>query len=102
MPYIHVGCGGVVPLRFPVRCRKCKHKWPWTVMFAPTPPKDMRFVITPPVPARGTTQYAKWADRIPGAGLVASKLPKWPRWARILTVSGIIAGVAFLIGHFVG
>jgi len=72
-------------------------------MFAPTPPRDMQFVVAPPkVLTKGTTKYASWADRVPGAGLVASRLPKWPRWARVLTVCLIIVGVVFLVRHIVG
>jgi len=36
---------------------------------------------------RGNTSYAKWADSAPpGVAEFASRLPNWPRWARILSV----------------
>jgi len=109
MPYIHKGCGGIVPFniftiftfRHP-KCKKCGLTWPYSVIWTYPPPKNMQFVFTPPVISKGTTKYAGWADRVPGAGLVASRLPKWPRWARVLTVCLIIVGVVFLVRHIVG
>ena len=103
MPYIHKGCGGVIPLRPPIKCRKCGTRWNWRVLFAPTPPKNMVFaVIKPRIGRKGETQYARWADKILGAGVVASRLPNWPRWARILAVCCMIVGTVFLVRYFLG
>jgi len=107
MPYYHRTCGGIVPLRWPIRCKKCKKKWPAKTMFAAKPPSDMVFSATPlkapkVLTEKGNTSYAKWGDKIPGVAQIASKMPKWPRWARILLAAAIVAGVINLINYIRG
>lgn len=98
MPYYHITkCGGEISF-WSRKCRKCGKKWPFMLLFSPVPPKDMKYLITPPV--RGETHYAKWADKVPYAGDVASKLPNWPRWARILTavvILGLCGGLIYAV-----
>jgi len=102
MPYYHRGCNGVVPMKIPIKCKHCGKKWPAHTMFAPKPPKDMYFAMQPKHLPKGDTKYAKWGDNIPGVSAVASHLPNWPRWARVLAGSGIIVGLIFLIRYLVG
>ena len=53
-------------------------------------------MVTPPKPKRGKTSYAGWGDKFAGVGFIASHLPNWPRWARVvaaLVIVGAIVGV---------
>lgn len=109
MPYIHKGCGGVIGL-ISRRCKKCKRKWPISAWFLYPPPKDMIFATRlGKIPAgkiprmeKGKTPYARWADNIPGAGIIASRLPRWPRWARILLFVGILIAILFIARYIRG
>ena len=98
MPYIHRGCNGEIGL-WSRKCKKCGKRWPLKSLFALSPPKDMFYQVNPPQPKKGQTSYAKWADSDkapPGVGWVASHLPNWPRWVRILAgilVIGIIVAL---------
>jgi len=96
MPYIHTGknCNGEIGL-WSRKCKKCGKRWPLMALFGYKPPKDMRFVVIPP--EKQETKYAKWADKVPYAGNIASSLPNWPRWARILTALAILGGCIGLI-----
>ena len=103
MPYIHRGCGGVVPISFlKVKCKKCGKRWPKSVVFATKPPKDMYFAFEAPR-EKGQRQrtYSKPAQNIiyavPGAKLIAEKLPNLPRWGRILVTLGIVTAIIFAI-----
>ena len=106
MEFYHTACGGRIDTKTRT-CLRCKRHWNWF---------SFRFTLTEirPVPASLTrskpklepwvkpkpTSYAKWGDRLPGVGIVASKLPNWPRWARILVtliLIGIVVGIVLLV-----
>jgi len=108
MPYYHKGCGGEIAF-WALRCKKCGKTWPWWLFFSLKPlfsPKKAGPArdITPFMPSlpkvaisKGKTTYARWADSIPVVALVASRLPNWPRWARILTFFGLVAILSALV-----
>ena len=104
MPFIHQSCGGTVSI-LTGKCAKCKKK------FKPNPsnpnglPNNVYFEsgeriqkMKSKAASKGTPPYAKWTDKasIPGVASIASILPNWPRWARILTTVGI--AVALILG----
>lgn len=96
MPYIHTHCGGEVNF-WTRRCKKCGKKCASVFSyFSLIPPKNMIFDPRYEV-KHGKTSYAKFGDRVPGAGLIASWLPNWPRWARILTAIIIVGGIITLV-----
>ena len=102
MEFYHTVCGGSIDTKSR-SCLKCKKRWSWF---------SFKFTLTEirPIPATlakekpkalrikpGTTSYAKWGDKVPGVGAIASRLPNWPRWARHLTTAILIAVVAAII-----
>ena len=105
MDLFHVGCGGEIDVK-KRQCLKCKHKWGRMAFL--TTPNEIRQVVKSKA-ARASalrqkvdkpTRHAKWAENIPGATLLPSMLPSWPRWARLLStavVLGIITTVIVLI-----
>jgi hypothetical protein len=98
MPYYHKYCGGkiswVPPLPVPPRCNDCGKIWNPLVVYGPRP-KDMEYRLE-----REPATYARWADKLPGAGSIASHLPNWPRWARI-TSFALLVGVLSVIIYLV-
>jgi hypothetical protein len=100
MPYYHSKDGGEI-LFWQRKCKICGKRWPITALGSFKIPEGMTtFRVNAPKISPGTTQYAKWADRVPGAGSVAGRLPNWPRWARILVtlvIVGIIVGIVIII-----
>ena len=109
MPFIHNGCGGKVSI-ITGKCSKCHKKFkpnsanpnglPNNVYFdGGERIKKMKAKAASKVASRGTTPYAKWADKapVPGLASIASSLPNWPRWARILTTVGIAVALIFVI-----
>lgn len=92
-PY-HVGCGGEIINK---QCQRCKKRWnPVSYL---TTPNEIRLMP-------GEPKVRAAFDKKTGTGVpktaqeFASLLPKWPRWARILTVVVIllvIAGIIILI-----
>jgi len=99
--YVHTECGGEIDVKGR-ECIRCKKKWnPISFIFDPTGIRPVK-VRVPYEPIKKPVTYAKWGDKIPGVGTIASLLPNWPRWARILAVImviGIIGGIVwFLIG----
>jgi hypothetical protein len=99
MPLIHVDCGGVISF-WSRRCETCGKVWPPKTLLSPIPPTDMYFI--PSLPGKegvGDPRLPTTKD-IPSLtkGLV-SRLPKWPRWARILTV--VILLVIFTVGPLI-
>ena len=99
MPYIHRGCDGEIAF-WRRKCKKCGYTWPISVLFAGAPPPDMFFWIKPI--ERGQTSYAKWGDKIPAAGALASRLPNWPRWVRISVAVVSILGIVYLVLKITG
>lgn len=97
MPYYHKKCGGEISI-FRCKCKKCGHKWPLRTLFLYPLPKDIsRFII----PTKQPATYAKWGNRIPGVPVIASMLPNWPRWARILSTTILFLLLALLIVYLV-
>jgi len=99
MPYIHKGCGGQIKwfflLPLPPRCTKCKKSWSPAVLYG-APPKDMTYISTR-IEIKRHEDYAKWGDKIPYVGTVAGFLPKWPRWARILSFIIFLSIIGLII-----
>jgi hypothetical protein len=98
LPYLHNACGGPISW-IPVwpsspRCMRCGKAWSWWVVYGPRR-KDMDYVpahtYTPHFDM-GHTSYASWADRCapPGVAYVASHLPPWPRWLRLVSFFGTL------------
>lgn len=101
MPYLHRDCMGEIGL-LSRRCKKCGKRWPIKYLFTPSPPDDMFFYIKPKEIKRGSTSYAKWADKYPAVGDMASRLPNWPRWTRLLVASVSILIIVFLVLKLTG
>ena len=97
MPYYH-RCGGKISF-WKRRCNKCGKTWSILAIFAPSPPKDMVYVLETRMPEvkRGKTKYASWADGFPGVSVIASRLPSWPRWVRIMVAIGFIGLIVGVI-----
>ena len=99
MPYYHVKCGGKIHL-WRRKCTKCKKRWPLTALLNYPFPSDMHYLIdTKVIPdvKKGKTSYAKWSEKVPGASTLASWLPNWPRWVRILAFTMFI----FILGSII-
>lgn len=109
MKYIHQTCGGLIDTKTRT-CTKCHKKWTWLAWWMTA--TEIRPIPEPSKKAKGVTyrkgtgvkptrmQYAEWGNKIPGVGAIASRLPNWPRWARIL-VTVVVAGlVIFLLWQF--
>jgi len=95
MRFVHTKCGGEVDTK-KRKCSKCKRKWNPISILITTELRPMVDRKRRLVPDRKVT-YAKWADRIPGAGQVAGFLPNWPRWARILATVIVVIIVVVII-----
>lgn len=112
--YIHKKCKGEVSF-WSRKCDRCGKRWgPWTWLIAS---RDMKRVSVP-VSARKAsfmrrqaTSYAKWLDKFGSTPFaasiaVASALPNWPRWARLLTgvfifaaAGGAVYGILLAFGR---
>ena len=97
MPFYHTKCGGNISI-LRGKCTKCGKRWnPYKFLFnteiLPVPRKEKVKKPSTRTPA----SYAKWADKYPGAPIIASRLPNWPRWARILTGLIIFGGLISLL-----
>ncbi len=100
--YIHAHCGGVVKGR---KCLRCGKKW--NIISFWVDPSGIRPQIMnreeyekksgAKVTVKKGATYAKWADKLPGVSTVASRLPNWPRWARLLTAGLLVAGLLVVI-----
>lgn len=110
MRFMHTKCGGEIDVKTR-QCRRCKKKWD-PISFK-LDPIGIRPIVDkfgrPKLDKHGRTEeehissLPKWMTTFIGApylDAVVSKLPKWPRWARILTASAIVAGVVLLIIYF--
>ncbi len=114
MPYYHVKCRGQIRwypfLPIPPKCQKCGQTWSFLTVFGPKR-DDMTYVLPeykgPKVKLeKGGTNYAPWADTLPAVAMIASRLPNWPRWLRILSlmtatslISGLFYGL-YLVGSW--
>jgi len=106
MNYIHTKCGGLINVSHR-QCTKCLKKWNiisfWlnSNQIRPVPEvkglEGKQYVR----PVRSKAKKAKYVDWIernsPGAYKIASKLPNWPRWARLTFTVLIIAVVVALV-----
>ena len=108
MGYIHKGCKGDIrwfpPLPIPPRCKKCGKTWSPLVVYSPVPPKDMVFIRPRPkaILIEGQTSYNKKLAILPGVDFIASHLPAWPRWARILSFVLFTGVLSFIAYWFLG
>jgi predicted ATP-dependent serine protease len=98
MPFYHTKCGGDVRVGiWGGKCTKCKKRWnPISALFN----SEMRVIHEEKpekISTRKPTSYAKWADKWHGVPTIASHLPNWPRWARVLTGLVFFGGIIFLI-----
>jgi len=116
--FYHTKCGGEIDLKAR-RCTECGKKWnPITFRLDPVGIRlalgrstaikdnfDRAYSRNRVEPAQ--RNYASWLDRVPKVvdlGLtrtLVNKLPRWPRWARVLTTVLVLAivVVAYLIGR---
>ena len=104
MSFIHVGCGGVIDVK-ERQCLKCKHKW-GRLTFLTTPNEIRQVTDSRAVKAaalrKKTYQPAKHLGglgKVPGVSIIASLLPNWPRWARILLV--VVVVVVVVVAYFI-
>lgn len=103
MAYYHkTDDGKIVWMRLPkpwvVKCAKCGKVWPSSVLFKYSLPHDMtKFIVEKKEPS-----YAKWGDKIPFVNVVASKLPSWPRWARISVTCILVVSIVLLTMYLRG
>lgn len=110
MIYRHIAkkCNGEVDTKSRT-CLRCKKHWNWfTFMFSPLSirmdPKGKPATEAVRKVALGKTDYAKWADKYEKISWVASHLPKWPRWARILATVIVVGGLSvglYYLWHFI-
>jgi len=96
MPYYHKDCWGRVGI-VRRKCNKCGKKWTWRVWFYPKPPSDLIAFYSIPEAKQGNTSYAKWGDKYPGVGFIASHMPNWPRPIRILSFVLFLGLVFYLV-----
>jgi len=98
MRYIHTRCGGVVNYK-KRQCTKCRKKWNFFSFWFN--PNDIRAQAEPKVKVtskrRPITASPRWTDTIPGADWFVNLLPKWPRWARILSTIVFVAIVVVIV-----
>lgn len=106
MRFQHVGCGGEIDVKNR-QCTRCKKKWnpiafrldptsirPLIVGGRPAPDKDKIDKLNTSI---RKANYAKWAEKVPGATILPRLLPKWPRWTRILTTAVFVVVVVLVI-----
>lgn len=119
MQYLHTACGGLIDTKTR-NCTRCHKHWTlltwWTtateIRPVPERPSRRRTILSPAKPGTrskkevrkaaqrvvaGRRRYAGWGDTIPGVGTIASRLPNWPRWARILITVAFVAVIVVVI-----
>lgn len=105
MRFTHTKCGGEIDVK-KRQCRRCKKKWdPISFRFDPVGIRAMVDKKGRPLPDRQVKSKPEELDPlarklmfifgVPYLDTVISKLPKWPRWARILTTV-VIVGLVIL------
>lgn len=98
MIYTHTKCGGMIDPK-KRQCLRCKRKWNrFSFWFDPSGIRPTAGEYPPDMvkPKKERQRYAKWAEGTPGARLIPSLLPNWPRWARILSTVLFITAVVLL------
>ena len=104
MRYIHTKCGGNIDIETKT-CARCKKHWNlFTWWMTATEIRPIAEIPTRKIGNKTLRvprkQYSSWADRLPGVSTIASGLPNWPRWARILStlvVVGVIVAIALFV-----
>ena len=106
MQYIHTVCGGLIDTKTKT-CTRCHKHWnglTWWLTateIRPIPEKQDRPKGIPYRRDTGIkTQYASWGNKVPGVGTIASGLPNWPRWARVVATVVVVGVVVFLLWRF--
>ena len=102
MPYYHIEDGGSIGF-WSRKCEECGRVWSIFSYFYPKLPKGMIWKRSKGLVIyikKGQTTYSPWADRFPGAGEVASRLPNWPRWLRVLTLLVFVSVSILLVVWF--
>jgi len=104
MKFIHSKCGGDIDIKTKT-CTRCKKHWNWFTWWMTA--TEIRPIAEMPTQKVGDRvhrvqrkRYASWGDKLPGVGAIASRLPNWPRWARIvstLVVIGIVVAIVLLV-----
>jgi hypothetical protein len=82
-------------------CTKCSKKWyPPIVYFAldlelvgASKEEQVEKQLDAALKRKRVKKHAKWAESTPGATILPSILPNWPRWARILFTGGLVGGI---------
>ena len=118
MEYTHRKCGRKVEVSIfrGGECKKChKRFWPFLCLMsldllpvesrAEKQDRKTKEVINAVVAKsqkkdnknKARTQYASWAEHVEPAKWTASKLPDWPRWARVLSGSLLIIILGALV-----
>ncbi len=97
--YIHSNCGGTIDVQTRT-CRRCKKKWnPISFRFTLTeirPIVEKEDLVKKKVKVGPTT----WVDKVPAAKKFSEILPRWPRWARIISTVCVLGIVIWLIVQF--
>jgi len=93
-------CGGEIDFK-KLRCSKCGKQWNvLTFWFDPLSIRPMKV----PIEVKDIKREKKWVEKVPGIGYQASALeeflPKWPKWARILSTI-IFFGLCWLSLWFI-
>lgn len=106
MRFTHTKCGGEINTKTR-QCKRCKKKWdPISFKIDPVgirpmvdskgrPKLDRKHEEKEPVSS--IPRWMMFAAGVPYLDAVVSKLPKWPRWARILTAAVIVTGLVLLV-----
>ena len=107
MRFYHTKCGGEIDVK-KRQCTRCKKRWnPISFRLDPVGIRPIvgrekpKFSDSKPNPV--PRSYASWVDKVPKVvdlGLtraLASKLPKWPRWARLLATGVFVLIVVVVI-----
>ena len=88
MKFEHVGCGGSIESR---KCLKCGKKWDLRsyavardIKILSQTREERKEKLLSKAQKQGT-DYAEWADSLPGVPLVARNLPNWKKRWRILS-----------------
>jgi hypothetical protein len=106
MRYYHTKCGGEIDVK-KRQCTRCKKKWdPISFRLDPVSIRPMLDKKGKPLPdkVKGYKVEEKplpsklaYIVGVPYLDTFVSKLPKWPRWARILVSAAVIALIVILI-----
>lgn len=118
MEYVHRKCGRKVEVSIlrGGECKKChKRFWPFLCLMsldllpaesrAEKQERKTKEVVSKVLSQsqkkanknKPRKQYADWAEHVEPAKWTASKLPDWPRWARVLSGSLLVIALGALV-----